>query len=87
MWRRPRFWLVVWLLAALVWVAVVSQASLRTWPQIPLDLSREDPQLKAAYSAAVFRHVARSALTALAPPLLVLVCGFAVYRFARRQEG
>jgi hypothetical protein len=84
--RRTKPWLLLWLMLAAIWMGGVAYASLRSWPQVPLDLSRNDPQLKAAYSAAVNRYIGRMAVLALAPPVLLMGFGLAWYRLAGRKQ-
>ena len=61
------------LLASLVWIAAIAYIGLRAWPVMSLDMAAGDPQVRAAYDAAVMAHVLRYALLAVAPPLALLL--------------
>jgi hypothetical protein len=81
---RSRFWLRLWLVAAVLWAGAMVYACLQSWPVFPLDLPRTDPQVQAAYNRAVAAHVAHYTLLALVPPLLVLGFGWLAFRLRPR---
>jgi hypothetical protein len=64
----------------------MAYASLQSWPALPLDLPRTDPQIRSAYDRAVNAHIGRYVLLGLAPPLLVLLLGWLVVRIGRPRN-
>ncbi|MCB1549579.1 MAG: hypothetical protein KDJ41_17385 [Hyphomicrobiaceae bacterium] len=69
--------------AALAWVLFVGYRAWQGWPHVPLDMSPNDPQTRAALAAAVRAHVLWSAALALVPAGLLLV----VTRMTRQRDG
>ncbi len=85
--RRAKLWLFLWLVLAGLWIGGTTYSSLQSWPRVPLDVSRNDPQVQAAYSAAVNRHRTRTLLIAVTPPLVLLVLGFIAGGLSSRKSG
>ena len=74
-----------WAVLTLIWIAGIAQLSVANWPTIPLDISVNDPALRAALDRATRTHVLRSAVIALAPPLLLLALGWLTARLRPAQ--
>ncbi len=69
--------------ASLAWIAGAAYFCWQDWPVLPLDMSGSDPTTKAAFDAAVMRHVLRAAFFAISVPL-VLFAGRWLANRARR---
>lgn len=65
------FWLVV--VASVIWAVGVGWMAVDGWPSMSLDLAANDPATRAAYDAAVTRHLAWHGVIAIGPPVAVLV--------------
>jgi hypothetical protein len=68
-----RVWLLAWAAASCVWMAAMAFLALETQPQIPLDMSRGDPQVVAAYDRATMRHMVGYLFVAVGPPALLFL--------------
>ena len=80
MWSRPfshreirHGWRLLWIIASLVWIAVVAYLAASNWPRLSLDLPGRDPAVRAAFDAAVRAHMLWHGFIALAPPLMLWV--------------
>lgn len=69
---KPRRCLWIAALLSLAWAVVVGYRGYLGWPHLPLDVSATDPATRAAFEAAVQRHLLIHALIAVLP-VLVLV--------------
>ncbi len=75
------FWLPV--VAGAIWVAIIAQQALEAWPVMSLDLAANDPATRAAYDAAVTRHVLMHAVLAFGPPVAVFAILVVLMRMLR----
>jgi hypothetical protein len=72
----------VLLVLALCWAVAVAWGIWDHLPHVPIDLDPNDPDVEAAFRAALTRHVLRQALVALAPLFVAL----ALYVIAARRR-
>ncbi len=69
---------------ACIWIAGVAYGAGVTWPVFPLDMPAGDPEVQAAYDSAVWAHVIRHMLVALAPAAALIGLGWGL---SRRQRA
>lgn len=70
---------------ACVWIAGVAYIAGQTWPVIPLDMPAGDPQIKASYDSALWRHIASYALLAIIPAAVLLGVSLILQRRRRHS--
>lgn len=63
--------LLIWLIAATVWLLVVAYTAHQTWPVMSLDLGN-DAGTRAAYDNAVMSHALFYSLMGVVPPFVAL---------------
>jgi hypothetical protein len=82
---EPRSLTFVWLLrfASLFWIAGSAYFCWQNWPILPLDMSGSDPATKAAFDAAVIRHVLRATLIGISVPSVLVALGWLADRADR----
>lgn len=89
--RWGRAWLLAWVAISCVWMAAIALLALETRPQFPLDMSRGDPQVVAAYDRAVTRHMLQHLFAGVLPPALLFLLLWAIAGLRRpasaRQNG
>lgn len=69
---KPRHCLKIAALLSLAWAVAVGYRGYLGWPHLPLDISATDPATRAAFDAAVHRHLLNHALIAVLPVLVLL---------------
>lgn len=78
------FWLPV--VGGAIWVAVIGWIAVESWPVMSLDLAAGDPATRAAYDAAVTRHLLIHTVLAFGPPFAVLAILSIVSRMVRGRK-
>ena len=81
--RWGRAWLLAWVAISCIWVAAIAFLAVETNPRVPLDMSRGDPQVVAAYDRAVTRHMLRYLFAGVLPPALLFLLLWAIVRLRR----
>lgn len=80
---NSRTLMLAWFVVSTIWIGAVALSGVGAWPAVPLDMSTADPQVRAVYDKAVASYAAQWALTALGPPLVLLVAGWLGFRLKR----
>ena len=62
-----------WLTLSLIWMAAVAYVCWLHWPQLPLDVSTNDPKTLDLYGVAMLNHTAFYSLLGLFGPMVLLV--------------
>jgi hypothetical protein len=81
-----RVWLLAWVAVSCLWMAAIALLALETQPRIPLDMSRGDPQVVAAYDRATARHMLGHLFVAVVPPALLFAVLWLVAGLKRRAS-